>query len=340
MAKMEPMGSGPYKWVGFADNIATVTANADFFLGVPKTGTVKWQYIPSTDVIANLASGVIDIANPTGNISNVEEMKSLGVEYDLIDNAGYGYMGMNTQNVTLNVRKGIWSLMNRKPSVEAYYGEIAQVIERPMTSVLAEYPQDAKEFYPYSKDNALQYFIEAGYSQVGGKLVDAAGKQLAVNCYVGGGGEGDHPAYAMLVQAANDMASLGGELQIQDVQFAILEGAMNDGTADMFILAWSEVNTCDKSAQFRSTGGQNRYRFVDQKMDDLLDKITQTLDLDERRKLVSEMLDWAMENCVEYPLYQRKNILAYNAQNINMDTIPTPTAFYSYEEALWQVELK
>jgi peptide/nickel transport system substrate-binding protein len=204
---------------------------------------------------------------------------------------------------------------------------------------LAEYPQNATEYYGYDKEKALQYFIEAGYSQVKGELVDASGKKLVVNCYIGGDGEGNHPAYAMLVQAANDLASLGGELQIQDVQFAILEGAMNDGTADMFILAWSEVNTCDKIAQFRSTGGQNRYRFVDQKMDDILDKIVATIDLDERRALVAEMLDYAMENCIEFPLYQRKNILAYNSDNLNMDTIPTATAFYDYENVLWQVEL-
>ena len=103
--------------------------------------------------------------------------------------------------------------MNRRASVAGYYGsKIAQVIERPMTTVLAEYPDDAKEYYPYDPAKALEYFKAAGYEQKNGKLVDKNGNQLVVSAYIGGSGVGDHPAYAMYTQAANDMAALGGEL--------------------------------------------------------------------------------------------------------------------------------
>lgn len=340
LANMVPLGSGPYIWGGFSDNIVTATANPNYFLGAPVTGTVRWQYIPQTDIIAALASGKIDIAEPSASQANVAEMKDLGLEFDLVDNDGYGYMGMNTENQPLNVRKGVWSLMNRQPAVEAYYGtELAEVIERPLSTVVAEYPQDAKPFYEYSREKALAFFEAAGYTQKDGKLVDATGKQLVVNAFIGGDGEGNHPAYPMLTQAAEDMKALGAELQINDVGFAVLQGAMNDGTADIFILAWSKVNTADKSTQFRSTGGQNRYRFKDAKMDSLLDSIGVTVDFDARKKLVSEMLDYAMENCLELPLYQRKNVMAYNQKSLNMDTIPEATTFYSYKAVLHEVEV-
>lgn len=341
LANMDPMGSGPYIWGGFSDNIATCTANVNYFLGVPKTGTVRWQFIPQSDIIQALASGEIDIANPSSSKDNVAELESLGIAFDLIDNAGYGYMAMNCERVPLLVRKGLWSLMNRQPSVEGYYGpDLASVIERPMTKTLAEYPVDAKPYYTYSPEEALKYFEQAGYTQKDGKLVDANGKQLVVNAYIGGSGKGQHPAYAMIVQAQADMAKLGGEIQLQDVEFAVLQAAMNNGEADMWIMAWSEVNDCDKSEQFRSTGGQNRYHIADAKLDAMLDEIAQTVELEERRAKVATMLDYAMDLCIEFPLYQRKNMMAYNSDNLVMETVPTASTYYDYENVLWQVEVK
>ena len=42
-------------------------------------------------------------------------------------------------------------LMTREQAIATYYGELAEVIERPMTPTLAEYPQDAKEYWVYDK---------------------------------------------------------------------------------------------------------------------------------------------------------------------------------------------
>lgn len=342
ISNMEPVGSGPYMWGGFSDNIVTCTANVSYFEGVPNIGTVKWQYVPEADTIAALAGGEIDIANPAGSKENVEELEAQGITFDLTDNAGYGYMGLNCANLSQNVRKGLLSLMNRRPSVEGYYGpEIAQVIERPMTTVLSEYPQDAGVYYEYSPEKALEYFETAGYSKdASGNLVDKDGNKLVVNVYIGGSGVGNHPGYAMLTQAANDMASLGAELQIQDVDFNVLQGAMNDGTADMWVMAWGAVNSCDKSTQFKSTGGQNRYRIADAELDKMLDEIIVTIDLDARKELVSKMLDKAMDLAIELPLYQRKNIIAYNEQNVDMSSIPEDTsAFWDYGDVLWTVKM-
>ena len=338
---MVPLGSGPYEWKGYADNIVTCVANPTYFEGVPVIGTVKWQYVPENDTLSSLASGAIDIANPSGNRENLEEIESLGLGFDLTDTAGYGYCGFNADNMSLNVRKGLFCLMsNRTATVKGYYGEIADVIERPMPTVLAEYPKDAGQYYPYEKKVALDYFMKAGYSQVNGKLVNDKGEKLVVNAYIGGSGTGDHPTFAMLVQAAEDLKSLGGELQIQDVPFNVLQAAMNDGTADIFVLAWGNVVTCDKKSQFYTDGGQNRYNVSDSRMDALLDKIVVTVDLEERKQLVSDMLDLAMDLCMELPVYQRKNIIAYNEQNVNMKTVPAnTTAFWDYTDALWKLEL-
>ena len=337
---MEPMGSGPYKWVSFSDNIVSLTANNDYFEGQPKTANVKFQYIPPTDTVAELAAGRIDIGNPNSDQETLDEMDAGGnMSYELVPSAGYGYMGLNADNLSKEVRQGVFYLMNRKPAVQGYFGDLAQVIERPMTTTLAEYPQDATEVYGYNPQKALEKFQEAGYTQQGGKLVNANGEQLKVVAYLGGSGTGDHPAAAMLTQAANAMKEMGGELQIQDVDFNVLQAAMNDGSADLWCMAWGAVTNCDKTQQFSSTGAQNRYRLKDEKMDAMLKEIVQTADTEARKPLVSAMLDYAMEVAVELPLYQRENVWGYNTDNLNMDTIQKSSASWDYTKFLWQIEM-
>jgi len=333
-----PMGSGPYIWSGFSDNIVTCTANDDYFQGKPFIKTVKWQVYSDDDIYAAFVAGDIDIANPTLNKDKLQEFIDANLAYSLIDNNGYGYLGINAKNVDKQVRKGFMHLLNRGPSVEGYYGTMAQLIERPMTTTLAEYPKGAKEFYGYSPEKALENFKRAGYEQKDGKLVKN-GKQLVLNVYIGGDGVGNHPGYAMLTQAANDLAAMGGELIINDVQFSVLQNAMNSGTADMFVLAWGSVTTCDQRTTYMTGGGQNRYNLSNKELDGLLEQIVVTMDLKERSALVSKALDIVMDEAVEMPLYQRKNGFVYNPQTVNISSLPETTTYWSYEKVLWKVKL-
>ncbi len=333
-----PMGSGPYIWGGFADNIVTCTANENYFQGKPFISTVKWQVYNDDDIYAAFVAGNIDIANPTLNKDKLQEFIDAGLAYDLMDNNGYGYLGINANKVDKLVRKGFMHLLNRGPSVEGYYGTMAQLIERPMTTTLAEYPDGAEEFYGYSPAKALDYFKQAGYEQVNGKLVKN-GKQLVLNVYIGGDGVGNHPGYAMLTQAANDLAAMGGELIINDVQFAVLQSAMNSGEADMFVLAWGAVTTCDQRTTYMTGAGQNRVNISNSTLDNLLEKIVITIDLKERQKLVAQALDIVMDEAVEMPLYQRKNGLVYNPVTVDISSLPKTSTYWTYEKQLWKLKL-
>jgi peptide/nickel transport system substrate-binding protein len=334
-----PLGSGPYKWIGFADNIVTLQANNSYFEGKPKVGTVKFQYIPDADLIAAIANKDIDFGEVKGTQDNLKQMDSLSLHYDLIDNPGYGYMAIQCKNIDLAVRKGLMCLMNREPSVKGYYKDLAAVIERPMTTVLAEYPKDAKVYYAYDPTKALEYFKAAGYEQVNGKLVKG-GKQLVIKAYIGGDGVGDHPGYAMLTQAANDLKGLGGEIQINDVPFNVLQAAVDDLTADIYIMAWGSSTSCDKSTIYKTGGSQNDNNVSDPQIDKLLDDIVKELDLTKRQKLVSDLLDKVMDQACELPLYQRKLVIAYNPTTLNMDTVVDGSTFYDMRNELWKVDLK
>lgn len=288
-----PMGSGPYKWVGYENNVVSLTKNDDYYLGAPKIENIKYQVIDEEQKVNAVISGDIDITDPSASLEIMEELEANEVEYSLVGNPGYGYIAISAKRVPdQKVREGLMHLMTREQAIATYYGELAQVIERPMTPTLAEYPKDAEEYWGYDKDKALECFKEAGYEQVGGKLVKD-GKQLSIEVAIGEASS--HPSTPILTQMKADMEELGAEFVISDVDSSILFNRMNNDDVDMWVAAWGNSTSCDLTqifgSEFTKTGGSNRTWVQDPKVDEYLKQIIQTLDIEERKELVAQELD-------------------------------------------------
>jgi peptide/nickel transport system substrate-binding protein len=269
-------------------------------------------------------------------------MDSSGNAYSLVDNPGYGYIAVNAETVPdLNVRKGIMHLMNRRPAVEAYYGELAEVIERPMTPTVPEYPHDSTEMYGYDPAKALQYFTTAGYAKDASGKLSKDGEQLVLTVGIGGDGKMDHPSAPILTQMANDLKDMGAELIIQDVDFATLTTLKDSGEIDMWVMAWGNSTDCDLTQIFGSKGNDNDVKLYSDDVDALQAQILQTVDFEERCKLVSQELDLIMEAAVYMPVYQRKNMEIYNASTIKLDTLPEETTTYwNYADQIQKLEMQ
>lgn len=337
-----PMGSGPYKWVGYENNVVSVTKYDDYFLGTPKIENIKYQVVDEEQKVNAVISGDIDITDPSASLEIMEELEANGIEYSLVGFPGYGYIAISAKRVPeLKVREGLMHLMTREQAIATYYGELAQVIERPMTPTLAEYPTDAKEYWGYDKEKALECFKEAGYEQVNGKLVKD-GEQLSVEVCIGSASS--HPSTPILTQMKADMEELGAEFIISDVDASILFNRMENDDVDMWVAAWGNSNDCDLTQIFGSegtkVGGSNRTWVQDAKVDELLHQVMQTLDFNERKALVAEELDQIMSWATYMPVYQRKNLMIYNANTVNVSTIPENTStYYNYVNEIHLLEL-
>lgn len=323
----KPLGAGPYQFVNYKKNIVTLKANEFYFKGCPRIPNLKIQTVNEEDKIDLITVGDIDVANP---VSSVEIMKRLkkeeNVQYSLIDNSGYGYIGINAERISdINVRKGLMHLMNRTPAIQSCYGELATVLERPMNMNLMEYPKSATEYYGYSTEKALEYFKLAGYEQVDGKLVKN-GEQLKV--VVGIGEASNHPSTAILTQMTKDMADMGAELVVNDLQFNVLTTMVKAKELDMWVMAWKNSNSFDLTQLFGSEGNSNHYSYKNSEIDALQKEILQTSDLEKRQELVAKQLDLIMEAAICMPVYQRKNMEVYNITNINEETLPEYTTIY------------
>ena len=339
-----PMGSGPYVFKTYENNIVSLESNSNYFKGAPKTPNLKFQVVAENNKVDVVANGDVDIADPAADKETMARLEAESIEYNLTDNNGYGYIGINSERISdLNVRKGLMSLMNREPSVKSYFGDLAEVLERPMTSTLAEYPQDAKTYYPYDKAKALEYFEAAGYSKnANGKLVNANGEQLKVE--VGVGDLKSHPTAGIFSQMKVDMEEMGAELIVSDLQFNVLTDRINSGDLDMFSLAWGNSNHADLKQIYHSSAadgaGSNHFKLRDPEVDKLLEEVATTLDLEKRKELVAQELDLIMENAVVMPVYQRKNLNIFS-DNLRIDTVyRTPSPYHTFRDEYHVIEMK
>lgn len=337
----KPMGSGPYVFESYDNNIVSLKANENYFAGAPLIPNVKVQAVNEEDKVDLVLKSEIDITDPSASLEIIAQLDEATdqASYSLVDNPGYGYIGINAERVPdINVRKGLMHLMNRAPAVASYYGDLGVVIERPMTPTLAEYPDDATEYYGYDPEKALEYFKAAGYEQVDGKLVKD-GEQLIIEAGIGDAAT--HPTTPILTQMANDMAAMGAQLVVNDMVFSNLSTEVQGGNLDMWVMAWGNSTDCDQTQMFGSEGNTNYQHYYSPELDAVLEEITKTVDFEARCELVAKSLDMIMEAAVYMPVYQRKNMEIYNATTLNLETLPEETTtFYNYVDEIQTLQMQ
>lgn len=341
----KPMGAGPYTFESFKDNVVTLKANPNFYKGKPIIETLKYQVVDPTQKMAVATEKQVDVSDPSATLDNIAELKKADVHPELVANNGWGYIGMNADRITdLNVRKGMMSLMNRRPAVESYYGELAEVIERPMSKAMWAYPKDAKEVYPYDTAKALEFFKAAGYAQTdvsGKKVLAKDGKALHIEAWLS---SQDHPAVPLFTQMKNDMEALGAEFVIQQTDWAIYNENYRAGTIDMWAAAWGGGGDPDMTQIWHSLSvptGNNPYHIKDTELDKLIEEGRVTLDNPGRSAIYAKAMDIIMDNAVCMPYYQRSNLFSFNPEVVEIESLPKDmTPFFDWDNDIQTLMLK
>ncbi len=331
----EPMGAGAYRFSDFTNNIVTLVANDFYFKGSPMIKRIRYQVTSQANKLEGVRLGDFDISDPTASpevVNDVEDDPDL--HYELIDNLGYGYIGIDASRITnQTIRQGIMHLMDREPAVQSYYGNLASVIERPISRVSWAYPQNATEYYGFSPETALEKFEEAGYTQNdSGDLVNSAGEQLRIRIGIPADGAGDHPAFPIVLGVKNAGEEIGMIVDIEDYadgnQFF---DDLDAGLLDLWAAAWGETPDPDMYQLYHTNGPSNYYNISDERLDELIMDARQTSDIDARKVMYAEALDIIMENAVEMPTYQRKNMFVFNTNIVDIETLPRDmTPYYGY----------
>ncbi len=285
-----PMGAGPYRFLEFKNGVIRYERNDTYYLGTPKIRYINFrECLTEDDKINGLLTGTIDITDPTFNKDTVGKISAANgaaggnkivgdrLYTHTVSNLGYGYIGMNSSVMSVGgkpdsreskaLRKAFGTVLSvyRDLSVDSYYGELASVINYPIsdTSWAAPRPSDdgykvafsedadgnpiytagmsAEEKYAAAKEAALGFFRAAGYTVENGRVSAApAGAKLSYEAIVPGGGAGDHPSFQLLQEASKALSDIGITLYVNDISNPNdLWTGLESGTVAMWCAAWN-----------------------------------------------------------------------------------------------------
>ena len=296
-----PMGAGAYKFVKYENRIVYFEANEFYYRGCPKIREIQFKETTSAEVASGIQTGTADAGELTGSRARFEEVASYNSNGEItgdkittskVDNLGYGYAGINADNVNVagdpgsdaskNLRKGLATILAvwRDVAIDSYYGEAASVINYPISNTSWAAPQPTDEDYKvafstdvagnpiYTADMtpeqkyaaaeaaALGFFEAAGFTVADGKVTAAPeGAKLSYEVIVPGGGTGEHPAFAILTGARDSLAKIGMELKINDpADTNILWDALDSETQELWTAAWGATIDPDMYQVYHSSG--------------------------------------------------------------------------------------
>ncbi|MGI5887774.1 MAG: ABC transporter substrate-binding protein [Oscillospiraceae bacterium] len=280
----EPVGAGAYKFVKFENGVVSFEANDSYFKGAPKTKYVQFRETSEADKLNGIITGTLDITDPSFNNDAVDAIESANggeltgdvITTSTVDNLGYGYIGINSHNVSVggepgseaskNLRRAFATIFSvyRDVAIDSYYGERATVINYPIsnTSWAAPQPSDdgyqvafstdvngndiytsdmsTEDKYAAASEAALGFFEAAGYTVVDGKCTAAPeGAKLEYTAMIPADGTGDHPSFMILTLAKDALAELGINLIINDLSNSSdLWTALEAGQGEIWCAAW------------------------------------------------------------------------------------------------------
>lgn len=297
----------------------------------------------------------------------------------LKDFRGYGYIALSAENVKVgndpaseeskDLRKAIMTVIAayRDEGINSYYGDTATIINYPMSNTSWAAPSVTDDGYKiaYSTDvdgneiytsdmsgdtkyaaalqAALGYFEAAGYTVENGQVTAApAGAKMEYTVNIGASGNGDHPSFQVLTNAAAALKTIGFTLTVNDLANASdLYSSYQSGVAEGWVAAWKSTNDPDMYQLYDSNGSTNYYKINDSDLDELIEAARQTTDQDDRKAMYKEAMEIILDWGVELPVYQRSEATIFSSERVDTTTIPNDmTPYWTYQSEINKIALK
>ena len=320
----------------------------------------------------------LEVADQIADINGAEGEDGPVITTRLKDYRGYGYIALSANNVNVggdpasqaskDLRKAIMTVIAayRDEGIDSYYGDTATVINYPISNTSWAAPSvtddgyqiaystdvDGNEIYTSdmkSEDKyaaalqaALGYFEAAGYTVANGQITAApAGAKMEYQVNIGADGNGDHPSFQTLTNAAAALKTIGFTLTVNDMANASdLFASYQSGAAEGWVAAWQSTNDPDMYQLYHSSGATNYYAIDDADLDELIMAARATTDQEARKAMYKEAMEIILDWGVELPVYQRSEATIFSTERVNIDTIAKDqTPYWTYKSELNNLEL-
>ncbi|MDE6273509.1 MAG: hypothetical protein K2L87_00475 [Clostridiales bacterium] len=372
-----PVGAGPYVATDkndndnpdgsdfYSANTVYFKANENFLMGVPKTKNIRYQVTSSNNALNALETGSVHYVTPQFTTQNKEkldgDLAKKGMKQLDSWQLGYGYIGINAGKVpNINIRKAIMSAMDISLSLSYYSQGTAKPIYWPMSTVSWAYPKSGNA---ESTDNGHDYMRFEGEAKALEKIKRYQAAAGYPNGYpeklkftIAGSNMSEHPTYLTFQTAADLLNQCGWNVEVEPDMMALTK--LSTGSLSVWAAAWSATVDPDmyqvyhKNSKATSTlswgyreilAAPSSYPTETRTLNELsalIDQGRESEDRTFRTNIYQQAMSKVLDLAVEMPVYQRRQLYAYNANIIKESSLPsTINPFSTPLEKIWEIEL-
>lgn len=321
---MHPVGTGPFKFKSYTQNDKLeLVANPDYFRGAPKLDELTYRFIRENSTrVAELQAGRVDVihsleftAIPTVEADNNAEV--IAVEGPTIQSFQFNTQNGITKDV--RVRRAINMAVDKNVLIKAFLGGYGKPIKTLQGKLSFGYNPDLKG-YPFDPEKAKALLKEAGVKP---------GTEIALNY------RANSATFAEISQAMTSFLQnigLKAKLKPYEVGVFLNEIVPKGKTDELFQFGWGGWTfDFDNTAYLTYHNGEfwNPYGTSD-KMNELLEKQRQSVDQEERLKILREVGQLAHDEAYHLPLYNEMTV--YGVSNKVENFMPAPDVRVRYLE--------
>jgi peptide/nickel transport system substrate-binding protein len=265
-ANLEPIGSGPYKFESLAAGQQYIlTANEDYFGGVPNVAKVAFQFVPNEQTaLAGLRSGELDaLGFPPSLTLQAELASDPGLEVDAPSGPWAAFVGFSAGRELVadpQVRQAISLAIDRQAIVDRVTGGIATASTGSFIDS-TPWAVNPDALYPATDvDGAIELLEDAGYTE------DANGVRLTLSMLVSS--VDFYPDVAETLR--EQLAEIGVALDLQLVDRPTFIANAKLGQTDLIIDAlWIGPDPNEWAQQIGTGGAYNRFNYSNPEIDAL-----------------------------------------------------------------------
>ncbi len=317
-----PIGTGPFKFVSYTeDQEVVLTAFDEYFEGRPSINQLTVRIIPDNSAReSELRKGSVDLAiNADFDPVTVEDLqKAEGLKVEVIDGTNIAHLGVNLQDPVLQdqrVRQALAYAIDR----EAIIRDVMRGQARIAYSILPA-SQWAHESgvaaYKYNPERARKLLDEAGKPEKDGQRrmkLSLKTSTLSVSRKI-----------AETLQ--EQMRRVGVELELQPLERQKLTQDWNDGNFQLYLNTLVGGNQSPDIFKFVYSSksvppnGQNRSRYSNPRMDQLLDE-SQMASRERRKELFSQAQKILADELPQIYLWYPATIVVHRnrVSNVKLD---------------------
>lgn len=312
---IEAIGTGPFKLTSWEkDSQFVMERNEAYFEGAPVLEKITFKVIPDAETRA--------LALQAGQIHMMSGREALTVVQRFLHNPEINVvkkMGQTSEVIFFNtyrepfdnllVRHAVATALDWDVIVPQLLEGVAEPPQNFFAPAYGEFLQSSPNMPVFNPEKAKNLLEEAGWKDTAGGIREKNGRPLKASLYLGSGNEEDK-ALSTVVQSR--LKEIGMDVELRAVEGGALREALNEKQYDMIMIGQWMIPHDDPTTHYLRGYWHSNSTFTiytSDKLDDMIDRLAQSMDANERLQLHREIQAEILDNVPFVVVFHRNNVM-------------------------------